>query len=124
MKVYGIAARADQPRAELVDAAVAALPDVLPADAGLGFAIAHDAADYCFVLVNWWAHENEVHQRILTAPLDDPAALRPLETRAIGCIWELEVVDFERRAWLEHVLARAEGPDVEAYLAARFDGLV
>jgi hypothetical protein len=118
VKVYGIAANAELPRAELVDAAVAALP---AADAP-GFVIAHDAADHCFVLIHWWANDNEVHQRILTAPLDDPAALRPLDTPAIGCVWELEVTDFERRAWLEHVLKGDGG--LGAYLAARFDGNV
>jgi hypothetical protein len=123
VKVYGIAADAELPRPELVDAAVAALPNVLAGD-GPGFLIVHDAADHCFALVNWWANENEVHQRILTAPLDDPTVLRPLETPAIGCVWELEVVDFERRAWLAHVLARAAGPDLAGYLAARFDGRV
>jgi hypothetical protein len=82
---------------------------------GPGFTIAHDAADHCFVLIHWWANENEVHQRILTSPLDEPAALRPLDTPAIGCVWELEVTDFERRAWLEHVLKR---DDLAAYLEA------
>jgi len=111
MKVYGIAANAELPRDELVEAAVAAT-----SEAGPGFTIVHDAGDHCFVLIHWWANENEVHQRILTSPLDEPAALRPLDTPAIGCVWELQVTDFERRAWLEHVLKR---DDLAAYLAAR-----
>ena len=31
----------------------------------------------------------------------------------MSCVWELEVIDFERRAWLEDVLING---DVEAYL--------
>ena len=31
----------------------------------------------------------------------------------MACVWELEVIDFERRAWLEDVLI---DDDVEAYL--------
>jgi len=115
-KIYGIAAHAEIPRDELVRAAVEALDGEGP-----GFLVVHDAADHCFVLIHWWANGNEVHQRILTAPLDDPTALRPLESRAIGCVWELEVTDFERRAWIEHVLKR---DNVPAYLAASFDGRV
>jgi hypothetical protein len=115
-KVYGIAANAELPRAELVEAAVGTL-----AGEGPGFLIVHDAADHCFALIHWWANENEVHQRILTAPLDDPTALRPLETAAIGCVWELEVTDFERRAWIDHVLKR---DDLPAYLGASFRGRV
>ena len=30
----------------------------------------------------------------------------------MACVWELEVIDFERRAWLHDVL---EDGDVEAY---------
>jgi hypothetical protein len=111
MKVYGIAAHGERPRDELVQAALTEM-----SEQGPGFAIIHDAADHCFVLIHWWANENEVHQRILESPLGDPAALRPLESPAIGCVWELEVTDFERRAWLEHVLKR---DDLAAYLAAR-----
>jgi hypothetical protein len=117
VKVYGIAADAERPRDELVEAAVAALPRT----ESPGFLIVHDAADHCFVLIHWWANENEIHQRILTAPLAEPAALRPLDTPAIGCVWELAVTDFERRAWIEHVLKR---DDVAAYLAASFEDRV
>ena len=31
----------------------------------------------------------------------------------MACVWELEVIDFERRAWLEDVLI---DDDVDAYL--------
>ena len=31
----------------------------------------------------------------------------------MACVWELEVIDFERRAWLEDVLIDG---DVDAYL--------
>jgi hypothetical protein len=31
----------------------------------------------------------------------------------MSCVWELEVIDFERRAWLQDVLI---GDDVDAYL--------
>ena len=31
----------------------------------------------------------------------------------MACVWELEVIDFERRAWLEDVLIN---DDVDAYL--------
>jgi hypothetical protein len=32
----------------------------------------------------------------------------------MACVWELEVIDFERRAWLEDVL---KAGDVERYLS-------
>jgi hypothetical protein len=36
-------------------------------------------------------------------------------------VWELDGVDFERRAWREDVLANPSGPDLERYLERRFD---
>jgi hypothetical protein len=36
----------------------------------------------------------------------------------MACVWELEIIDFERRAWLEDVL---KGADVERYLSRRLE---
>ena len=135
VKVYGIAWQGEQPRPELVQAATRTAAQALPAPAqrlggngpdryGLGFCIVHDASDRCFVLFDWWAAENELHQRMFSAPLDAPAALAPHPTEAIGCVWELAVTDFERRAWLRHVLASPGSPDEAAYLQATFTGKV
>ena len=128
VKLYGIAAEGGRPRPELVEAAIAALGPTLPHDDdrthGVGFAIAHDSGHHCYALIDWWAEQNEIHQRLLSAAFAELPALSPHPTPAIGCVWELAVTDFERRAWLEHVLAREGGPSIEAYLATRFEGEV
>ena len=36
----------------------------------------------------------------------------------MACVWELEIIDFERRAYLEDVL---KDGDVEAYLEAALE---
>jgi hypothetical protein len=41
---------------------------------------------------------------VFASPLDDPAALEPVDGTGMACVWELEVIDFERRAWLDDVL--------------------
>ncbi len=125
VKMYGIAAHTETPRAALMEATAKIAASALPSPLGhgrhgVGFAIAHDAADYCFALVDWWSGENEIHQRLFSAPLAQPQALRPHPSEAIGCVWELAVTDFERRAWLRHVLANPDGPDLDAYVAATF----
>ena len=133
LKVYGITVDGGPLRPELVTVAEALAPSVLPSPAvhsgtddphdidryGVGFVILHDAADYAFALFDWWAGENELHQRIHSALPTRLGAMRPHPTPAIGCVWELAVTDFERRAWLEHVLSRPEGPDIEGYLGDR-----
>jgi hypothetical protein len=133
LKVYGIAATGPRPR--LVEAALSTAERALPASSGrgtdgepdhygVGFCVVHDAADRCFVLADWWAAENELHQRMYSAPLDEPEALTPHSSPAIGCVWELAVTDFERRAWLSEVLANPGGPDLDAYLHATFNETV
>ena len=91
-----------------------------PSPKGIGFLVVHDAADDCFVLVDWWSGQNEIHQHMLSSPLDAPTALVPHRSHAIGCVWELSVVDFERRAWIDCVLDNAE-PDLDGYVSRTFD---
>src|SRR3954447_10941582 len=95
VKLYGIAADRRSPRQELLDATVTALAPNLPGvdggAHGVAFAIAHDAADRCFALIDWFARENEIHQRMLSAPRGQPSALTVHPGPAIGCIWELAV---------------------------------
>jgi hypothetical protein len=114
LKVYGIGTHAPDARPEFVDATLDAARDALPDGGGVGFVIAHDAKAAGLGLVYWWANENEIHGRFFASPLEDPAAYQPVEGTGLACVWELEVLDFERRAWLEHVLKKG---DVEGYLA-------
>ena len=105
-------------------------PAVLPAPAigderyGVGIVLVHDSATYCFALYYWWQSANELHQRVYAAPREDPRALAKLADPGAGCVWELAVVDFERRAWLEDVLANPGGPDIDRYLTRRFSAEV
>lgn len=127
LKVYGIAASAATPRAELVEATIAQAASVLPQPAlddkryGIGFVIAHDAATVCFGMIYWWQSQNELHQRCFWSPRDQPRALAPISHPAAGCVWELGIIDFERRAWLDDVLANPAGPDIDRYLSRRLD---
>jgi hypothetical protein len=116
LKVYGIGTHAPDARPEFVEATVDAARTALPYGGGVGFVIAHDARTAGLALVYWWDNDNEIHGRFFASPLDDPAALVPNDGTGVGCVWELEVLDFERRAWLEDVLKR---DDVEAYLEKR-----
>jgi hypothetical protein len=112
VKHYGIALGRETPSEPLAAATRRLAATLLPAGAA-GFTIAHDAATAALAIVYWWAHENELHARHFWAPLEDPGALVPLQDAGLACVWELEIIDFERRAWLRDVL---EDGDREAYL--------
>jgi hypothetical protein len=112
LKHYGIATRGDAPHPELAAATRRVAEEVVP-EGVYGFTIAHDAASAGLLLVYWWANENEIHRRFFASPLDDPGAFEPYDSTGMSCVWELEVIDFERRAWLEDVL---KGGEPERYL--------
>ena len=116
LKVYGIGTHAPDARPEFVEATLGAARTVLPEGGGTGFVIAHDAKTAGLALIYWWTNENEIHGRFFASPLDDPAALVPNDGTGLACVWEMEVLDFERRAWLEDVL---KNNDLDAYLAKR-----
>jgi hypothetical protein len=116
LKVYGIGTHAPDARPEFVAATLDAAREALPAGGGAGFVIAHDAKAAGLSLVYWWANENEVHGRFFASPLDDPSAFEAVDGTGLACVWEMEVIDFERRAWLERVL---KNDDLEGYLAER-----
>jgi hypothetical protein len=112
-KHYGIATH----RPEVNPVFAAAVREL--AEPGIpGFTIAHDAVSAGLGLVYWWANDNEIHARFYSSPLDDPGALTPYQGAGMACVWELEVIDFERRAWLSDVLV---DDDVEAYLSRSLD---
>ena len=121
LKVYGIAYEKETPREELVEAIEARALDVLPDAAGgygTGFLIAHDARGVCVGIVDWWADENELHHRYFESAHNRPRELAPVDNdRPIACAWDLAVMAFERKAWVDSVLANPSGPSVEAYLA-------
>ena len=126
LKLYGIAVNGQEPRPEFVTATRDLAAQVLPQPPagedhyGVGFAIAHDARAVGIALIYWWKSENELHQRIYVSPKNDPTAFTQVDDQPAGCVWELEVVNFERLAWLEDVLSNSSGPDVDAYLERSF----
>jgi hypothetical protein len=128
LKIYGIATAGQTVRPELVTASLELAAAVLPKPAiaddryGTGFVIAHDAATVCFALIYWWQSSNELHQRAYFSPRDNPRALTKLTDPAAGCVWELEVIDFERRAWLKDVLTTGNAEGIESYLTRQYNG--
>jgi hypothetical protein len=123
IKTYGIAPAAARPRPELIRAArrraATALPDRPDRDGafGVGFLIVRDGPERCLAMVDWWAHLDELYQRVFAAPAALPQALAPQDSPAIGGVCELAVTAHERSAWLRHVLANPAGWDIDGYLA-------
>lgn len=126
VKVYGIAAAADRPSQELVDAIKQIADQVLPRPPidddryGVAFLYAHQGRDGGgYASVNWWANENELFHHQYEASAEAVSDLRPIaETGgSSACVWDLAVIEHERKAWVDCVLANDAGPDLEGYLS-------
>lgn len=125
IKLYGLTAEHTRLLPELVAAAKELIGTLLPGDLtsagayGVGFAGIHCGADSNFVFVDWWANENELHHRVFTSSLDQPLELSPGKDGLSACVFDLQVIWFERNAWVDKVLANPNNPDLEAYLQKR-----
>ena len=75
--------------------------------------------------MDWWENEDELHHHTWFTSHDEPGTLRATAPDDFtACAWDLAVIGHERAAWVRHVLARGEGPDLDAYLSDRLDGEV
>jgi hypothetical protein len=128
LKLYGLARPEQGVRPELLEATRGLAGQSLPAvdgdRHGAAFAIAHDAR-FPIALIYWWQGLNEIHQRIFAGPEGAaPSDLREITGQPMGCVWELGIVEFERRAWIEDVIGNPDGPDLDRYMSRHFDGLI
>ncbi len=126
IKVYGICHNRRHPRPELLAAAKRVARQHLPAAPaeleayGVGFLAIHDRRNRNFVFVDWWARENELHHHVYVSPHDKPERLEYVTPSGLSaCVYDLQLIWFERNARVEKVLANPSGPDFEAYLKKR-----
>lgn len=113
------------PAAVRVDAAARVEALVGPDD--VGFVILHACgADVTLLLVNRWRNDNELWETVFAQKGDGP--FEPVgdadPTRATFCVWELGIVEFERRAWADLLRGERDRAALDGYLAAPFSGTV
>jgi hypothetical protein len=121
VKLYSIALDAplvDEARfAPVVDMALSALPQPAQADgrAGVGFFIFHQGRGADYAVLGWWDRENELPVRVFIRT-DEHPDWRPARDGESFCVWDLQLIAFERDAYVDTVLA--DPPmGADAYLA-------
>lgn len=121
--IYGGAAIDWPVYEEVLHSAVASLPQpaVAPGRPGVGFAIAHQGRGMHYLVLNWWGNENEYFNRVFVREFGDGNNWRAAGGGEAACVWDLEIVWFERQAYVETVLARPDAPDLDEYLARRLN---
>jgi hypothetical protein len=127
MKLYGLTAEHRRLLPELVARAKELAREILPTDAeaenchGVGFIGVHCGVDANFVFIDWWANENELHHHVFRSSLEKPLEITRAPHGLAACVFDLQVIWFERTAWVEKVLGNPKAPDVEAYLKKVLD---
>lgn len=104
----------DMPRFQPgLEAALSEVPAPDPPNGrpGLGFVILHQGRTGDYVVVCWWDHENELPTRVYVR---DDDGWRTANDESF-CIWDLEIMWFERNAYVETLLRRS-GASKEEYL--------
>jgi len=120
LKAYGILADASQPLSEaLIGVARSAVESVAAELAaspheGVGFVILHRGTQGIWLLLHWWEQGGICSQRLWRSDLAGPLAFVPVDRPLMACVWELALIDHERRAYVRTLMA-GRGPD--AYLA-------
>ncbi|MCP1338047.1 hypothetical protein NJR55_00445 [Idiomarina sp. M1R2S28] len=143
VKIYGISAQGETPNSTLVQSAIDLASKALPTPPvqldgsavsddgdvlfdsldryGVGIMIVHEAREGCFVLLDWWTGENMLqHHVYFSRDTENPEFADVAHTGIGACVWELKVLSFEREAWIDCVLAREGGADLNGYCSRHF----
>jgi hypothetical protein len=99
-----------------LERALHALPELArtPSRPGVGFCILHQGRGADYIVLGWWDRENELPFRIYVKTPDD-TSWRPARGSESVCVWDLEVISFERDAYITTVLASPPASS-QAYL--------
>jgi len=86
------------------------------------YCIAHMSNEGAWLLFDWWPH-GDITCHILLRAGANSLDFQPVTTGHLNaCVWESQIIDHERRAWMRHMLTKT--PDAVAYQADHLpDGL-
>ena len=83
---------------------------------GVGFIISHQGNGADYLVLAWWDNENELPLRVFVRPQMPEGQWRAARGGESVCVWDLEVIWFERQAYVQTVLS---GGTVEEYMQRR-----
>jgi hypothetical protein len=88
---------------------------------GVGFLILHQGRNTSYLVLGWWDRENELPLRVYILAQDKKTWRKAKGSESI-CVWDLQVLWFEREAYVETILSGKTSPDpTESYLDRRLN---
>jgi len=126
LKMYDIVYGSEPLDEAAYEDGMALVHEILPRPAvtrvrpGVGLIIRHQGRGVHYLVLCWWDRENELPIRVWVKETGPKGTWRPASASGGEsiCVWDMQVIEHERRAYIEHVLARPDAPDVDGYLAA------
>ena len=124
VKVYTITNRREFESESTLEAAIKMLPDwvekinqsqiVAHQNA---FLIVHEAREGVFILLCWWTGGEMLETEIYFSAYDKPLLIIPsiYPNKHLLCVWELEIIQHERDAWIQHILSHPDHPNFDSY---------
>jgi hypothetical protein len=83
----------------------------------IGFVIIHQAREGVFVILNWWVDQVMLQSHVYFSDFQEPYLFKPYKySNVIACIWELEIMNYEKNAWVESVLKQVGENSISCYL--------
>mgnify|MGYP001794953531 CR=1 FL=1 len=70
-----------------------------------GFVMFHQGARQNWLVWNWWAFDNITSHVLANSTAEDPTSFTEYSGTIMACTWEMVILEFERRAWVENVLS-------------------
>ncbi|WP_428983052.1 hypothetical protein [Pseudohoeflea coraliihabitans] len=83
---------------------------------GAGFAVVHRGEAGLWLLLHLWLAGGIATQTVWRSDLGGTPEFHRADPTLMACVWELAVIDFERRAWMETVMS---GASLETYMQRR-----
>lgn len=83
---------------------------------GAGFAILHVGDEGVWLLLQLWLTGGIASRHLWRADIDTPARFEQAPDHLMACVWELAIIDFERRAWIQTAMS---GQSLDAYFQYR-----
>lgn len=124
VKLHGLSSTGEATPDTALAGALRAADEALPQPAtaggryGVGFVIVHRGTNAYSYVIGWWSYNCLLSVAAYSARLSDPSDIARCPARQAGCVWELAVIDHERRSWTTSVMRADARPDLDAYMAA------
>ena len=130
IKIYSISYSKEKVSTELVEYAKKKIPEWAKNKIHSGCnvhkystLILHEGNGITFAVFNSWVDEN-VLQQFVYKVTDDKYFELYSDKGIFCCVWELEIIMFERNAWVKYILSHPENPQIKEYLSAQLNGEV